>query len=383
LQLDDEQGAAVVGVEESRPLQQIIRQIRHFEPDPAGRTHATKVWEQDDRIDDTETKALVVILATRGCAWALHSGCSMCGYVNDSLMVKVSTDDFVTQFEGALGEHYRGQEILKIYTSGSFLDPTEVHPAAQEAIVSRVPPAVKKVIVEAQAQFVTGENIQRVLGSWKKWDAGIGSETDGAATQPQFEVAIGLESANDNVEKYSVNKDFRFPHFVEAARVAKETGIGLKTYILVKPPFLTEREAMLDAIDTARLASPHSKTISFNPCNVQRNTLVERLWRRKEYRPPWLWSVVEILKDASLVANPDAKAGAKRVQCDVVGGGSKRGAHNCGECDERVLNAIAKFSVTQDRTLLLPLTCECKTEWTATLELEGFLQGGAPIESLL
>jgi uncharacterized Fe-S cluster-containing MiaB family protein len=48
-----------------------------------------------------------------------------------------------------------------------------------------------------------------------------------------------------------------------------------------------------------------------------------------------------------------------------------------------VLNAIARFSVTQDRTLLLPLTCECRREWEATLELEGFLQGGGPIESTL
>ncbi|MBI4392847.1 MAG: archaeosine biosynthesis radical SAM protein RaSEA [Euryarchaeota archaeon] len=373
---DDSQGHAVAGVGESRQLQQVIRQIRYFRPDPAGRTRATKVWEQDDRVEDVEAKALVIILATRGCAWALHSGCSMCGYVNDSLMVKVSTADFVAQMESALAEAYRGQEILKIYTSGSFLDPTEVHPEAQEAIMARVPATVKKLIVEAQAQFVTAENVGRVMRTLKSRDGG-------ALQVPSFEVAIGLESASDAVEQYSVNKDFRFPHFVEAAKVADETGTGIKAYILVKPPFLTEREAMLDCIDTARLAAPHSKTISFNPCNVQKNTLVERLFRRKEYRPPWLWSVVEILKEASLVANPQAKTGAKRVQSDIVGGGTKRGAHNCGECDERVLHAIAKFSVTQDRTLLMPLACECKTEWEATLELEGFLQGGAPIESLL
>ena len=126
---------------------------------------------------------------------------------------------------------------------------------------------------------------------------------------------------------------------------------------------------LLDGVTTnpskiAETGKKFTDVISFNPTNVQRNTLVEFLWRRKQYRPVWLWSVVEILKKSKKIV------GHVQVKCDIVGGGSIRGAHNCRECDHKVLSAIESFSLSQDIKVFESLDCECKDKWLDQLDIE-------------
>jgi hypothetical protein len=188
----------------------------------------------------------------------------------------------------------------------------------------------------------------------------------------KLEFGIGLESANKVVARYSVNKEFFLEDFVRAAQVAQENGASLKCYTMVKPPFLTEEEAIRDCIETARLAGPYSSTVSFNPMNVQKNTLVESLWKRGQYRTPWLWSVVE-----ALVRGKEACPGTI-MKSDPVAGGKNRGAHNCGKCDEHVMKAIAAFNVSQDHRVFGELSCACRAAWKDQLATEAYFQGAFP-----
>jgi len=71
---------------------------------------------------------------------------------------------------------------------------------------------------------------------------------------------------------------------------------------------------------------------------IHKRTLVERLWKLGAYRPPWLWSAVEILKNA------DAE-----IICDLVAAGKIRGPHNCFKCDNQVAKEIREFSLTRDK----------------------------------
>ena len=106
---------------------------------------------------------------------------------------------------------------------------------------------------------------------------------------------------------------------------------------------------MRDAIASARAARGHADILSLNLCNVQRNTVVERMWERGEFRPPWLWSALEVLKS---VPGP--------IVCDPVGAGTRRGPHNCGECDDGVAEAIRTHALSQDVAPLQSLDCPCK-----------------------
>ena len=337
-----------------KPLAKASRDARRLEVKSGDATQPSSVFTQPDRIGNEEVTARVVILRTRGCRWALTGGCTFCGYVNDSFVRKIQGEELVQQWENAL-KTYNGEPIVKIYTSGSFFDPYEVPEDAQKLILANIPEGVKKLNVEAQAVDITGERMSLVMSAFPH-------------DRVKLEIGVGLEAANPEVARYSVNKEFFMEDFRVAAKVAKEHGASLKAYTMVKPPFLTEREAIESAVETAREAGPHSSTISFNPMNIQRNTLVDKLYSRGQYRPPWLWSVVEILQRAKQVTDTAVKS-------DPVAGGKVRGSHNCGKCDERVLAAIRDFNIHQDPKVFSRLKCDCQELWRDVLEMEGMFQG--------
>ena len=183
-----------------------------------------------------------------------------------------------------------------------------------------------------------------------------------------MEISLGLESANDMVLKYSINKGFTFAEWKKSAKEVLDMGMKLKTYLLIKPPFLTEEEAIEDAISSVEKIADYCDTISFNPTAIHGYTLVEYLWKRNLYRPPWLWSICSVLKKANEIFSG-------MLKCDIVAGGTKRGAHNCGKCDNSFLRAIKNYTIHGNKSAFKKLGCGCKEEWMDELEMEGFLTG--------
>jgi len=65
-----------------------------FTPKIQDQTKPVRCWTEKDVHNNKITDAFVMIFRTRGCSWALHSGCSMCGYFNDSMWKKYLTKTF-------------------------------------------------------------------------------------------------------------------------------------------------------------------------------------------------------------------------------------------------------------------------------------------------
>jgi radical SAM enzyme (TIGR01210 family) len=307
-------------------------------------------WIDRERRGTGVVPALTLILKSGGCGW---NRCLMCGYRHFRY----------PREEASLGELFRGQlrwvaerfpgreyERVKIFTSGSLLDPGEVPPEARREILHAF--RGREVIVETRPEFVTEEAVR---GCMEELDTGSGTVA--------FTLAIGLETSDDTIREKSIEKGFSFADFVDASRTARRAGAGVKAYLLQKPPYLTEGEAIGDVVRSVHEVAPHADTISLNPCTVQKGTEVERLWRAREYRPPYLWSVILALSRASGIP----------VTCDPVGGGTPRGPHNCPSCDGEIVRGIRDFSLSGDRTLLaalLSLDCGCKKEWEFVLGAE-------------
>ena len=324
-----------------------IRNLRGYQKGKYNPKQYVSCWSEKDVIEGEIVDAFVLIVRTKGCVWALRSGCSMCGYINDAMLENVSDEDLFFQFSEAM-KKFNDQKMVKIFTSGSFLDENEVSEKIQEKICETLGKKTKKVIVESRPEFVNKEKVKKL------------------SQLCNLEIAVGLESANDNVLKYSINKGFGLKDYIKAVEIIKNF-CSLKTYILLKPPFLTEKESIQDAVNTAKTAGEHSSSLSFNPVNIQKNTFVEFLWKRNEYRTPWLWSVVEVLKESKKITKA-------RLMCSPTGGGTRREAHNCPKCDKKILSAIQDFSLTQNVSVFNALYCECKEEWLDSLEVEGFMQ---------
>ena len=341
-----------------------MREIRARKDETYDPTEPTRVWLDEDNTPAGVVDSLTIILNTGGCRWARAGGCTMCGYVAESVEGgSVSHEDLLTQVEACLdheadhasalsGDRQRAPQV-KIYTSGSFLDEREV-PAETRAAIAETFADRDRIVVESLPDFVDREKVMDFT------ERGI--DTD---------VAVGLETASDRVRRDCVNKYFDFADFEAAAATlatvdanAADASAGVKAYLLLKPPFLTEAAAIDDMIDSVRrcAAVDGCHTVSMNPCNVQRHTMVEDLYHDDGYRPPWLWSVTAVLE---ATADEDVI-----VVSDPVGHGSDRGPHNCGECDDTVQRAIKDFDRRQDPSVFGEVSCACERTWDLVRERE-------------
>jgi len=226
-------------------------------------------------------RSLTVILRTAGCQWRR---CRMCGYWHES-SAHITQADILAQLDYSLRASPKEDFILKLYTSGSFLDEREISATTRRHIARMLEQPqgkdikIKKLVIETRPEYVSAAKIDDLLhiGHW------------------HLEVAMGLETADDFIRLHYIDKGFSFD-FKNAARLIADCGATVKTYLLLKPPFVSERSALEDVIKSAELVAPFSGVISLNLCNVQRYTPLEELWKRGYYRPPWLWSAVEAIR---------------------------------------------------------------------------------------
>ncbi|MDY6818377.1 MAG: archaeosine biosynthesis radical SAM protein RaSEA [Halobacteriales archaeon] len=330
---------------------EVMRGIRARNDAQYDPTEPTRVWIDEDRTPGGTYESLTIILNTGGCRWARAGGCTMCGYVAESVEGgTVPHEALMNQVEAALA-HERDHtdtpcDLIKIYTSGSFLDEREVPPETRQAIAETFADR-DRIVVESLPDFVDRAKIEDFTAH--------GLETD---------IAIGLETADDRIRHDCVNKYFDFAAFEDAAKHAAAADAGVKAYLLLKPPFLTEAEAVADMKESVRRCADIEAchTVSMNPTNVQTFTMVEQLYFDNGYRPPWLWSVCAVLETT---ADVDAI-----VVSDPVGAGSDRGPHNCGECDDQVEAAIKDFSLRGDPAVFEEVDCACHRTWELVMERE-------------
>lgn len=304
------------------------------------------VWVEKERLDGEIVDCLTIILRTKGCYWARKNGCLMCGYISDT-DERVGLEELRKQLDYAL-KKYEKFDVIKIFTSGSFFDDEEIPEEFRKYVYDKIAKkGAKKLIVESRPEFIK-ENVADELSS------------------QEFitEVGIGVETADDFVRQYCINKGFTFEQFRKAAEILKKYGVRVKVYLLLKPPFLSEREAIEDAVKSAKAVKDYADVISLNLTNIPSGTYIEKLWQKGMYRSPWLWSAVEALKRIN-------KLGVEVIS-DPVAAGKQRSVHNCGKCDNAVANAIRRFSLTQNPDELENLYCDCIHLWRKVIELEDF-----------
>ncbi len=307
------------------------------------------LWKEDDISNGRKVRVMVMIMRTNGCCWVRSGGCNMCGY-REASMDSVTEKDLLEQLEQALRK-YEGEPFVKIYTSGSFLDDNEVPPQVRRRIFEAFS-GCERILFESRPEFVTPESL---------------ADMPMTAT-----IALGLESSDPVVLETSVHKGFTPEDVRRAGELIKASGKSVRTYLLLKPPFMTEKMAIKDTVKSARFADPFSDEISVNPLNVQRATYVEHLWKKGEFRSPWIWSLIEVFRRLSGTVNA-------RLMSSPSGGGTMRGVHNCGECDHKALNAVERFSYTQDVSDL-DVDCGCRGRWEAYMESEAILGSPADLD---
>lgn len=177
---------------------------------------------EQERADNGEVVPVATIFLTnRECPWR----CLMCDLWKNTLTHSVSPGDIPAQIEWALSQLGEARQI-KLYNSGSFFDAAAIPPSDYEAIAALLGD-FDRVIVECHPSLIG----PRILPFRNLLRA-------------QLEIAMGLETVHSEVLP-RLNKRMTLGMFSGAAEFLREHNIALRSFVLVKPPFLSESEAIL------------------------------------------------------------------------------------------------------------------------------------------
>ena len=226
-------------------------------------------WEPD--ADGVARRLLTVFLTNRECPWR----CLMCDLWRNTTLETVPVGAIPRQIRVAV-ESASAVDVVKLYNAGSFFDPRAI-PRADFPAVAELMRPFRQVVVECHPRLV-GPVIEEFAG-----------RLDG----PRLEVALGLETVHPQVLK-RLNKGMTVDDFSRAAEWLRKRGVEVRAFVLIKPPFLGDEEAVEWAERSARLAyDAGAGVVSLIPTRLG-NGALEDLSRRGLFAEPRL----EVIEEA-------------------------------------------------------------------------------------
>ncbi len=245
--------------------------IQQRENVPRGKVDAFRphaFWVEDERAASGEIVPVATLLLTnRECPWK----CLMCDLWRHTLTESVPPGAIPAQIDLALKQLPDARKI-KLYNSGSFFDPRAIPSEDYEFIAARLA-GFERVIVESHPTLI-GDSC------WRFRDL-LGAH--GVA----LEVAMGLETIHPEVSE-RLNKRATPDDFARAARMLRDNDIALRAFVLVKPPFMDESEALLWANRSTDFAFDCGADVVALIPTRRGNGAMEVLESRGEWSPPRL-----------------------------------------------------------------------------------------------
>ncbi|MCX6230362.1 MAG: hypothetical protein NTZ33_02350 [Bacteroidetes bacterium] len=314
--------------------------------------------------------ALTITLTPSGCDWARKGGCTMCGEFEGSEKrhLLISNPQFhISQFASAIGKSEIWEAAqkekkpiswLRINQEGNFTNPKEMNYKAQEAILRLAVrlDGIKRITIESRPQYLS-ENIVKNLENLFK------------DSKVELEIGMGVEAKNEVIRNVCVNKKGSNRLFINTVILLKKYNILPLAYITLKPPFLSEKEAIDEAVETAHFVKEIGfSRISLEPICIHSYTLVEALSKTGDYKVPWLWSVIEVIKRCKDISNILGIGGIGYYPIP------KNYAHNyCTgnvDCNQSCTYAIMEYNKTREIKVFAELSCKCKVIWQCEYKQE-------------
>lgn len=294
------------------------------------------------RYRDDVYRRLRVILRNRGCC---RPFCTMCPLPNEGTRWAGSGQpelDATAQFRIALNAN-AGAEMICIYNDGSFFADGELLPAIRSRILSMVRMSrAKHCIVESLPEFLTASSVAEAIRD-------LGSSVG-------LTVAIGLQSADAFVRETCVATTVTEQSFLDGIAVLKQAGAEVKVYLMFKPPFLSEEEAISDCIySVRRVRELDVQDITLCPTRVAPRTVACDLMRLGLFIPPALRSIVRALRLLH-AEGLRARVSLFNVQSSDFPSVTPRA---CVVCNDSILSALQAYN--RDPKADAPLQTECSS----------------------
>lgn len=365
-------GCVIDYSKERKRIINCVRQLRQIKQGKITKWEEAAEWHMKySNLNGESVLALTITLSPTGCEWARKGGCTMCGEFegSDKRNSLLENPQFhIAQFASAIGNpkiwevaRKIGKPIawLRINQEGNYTNPHEMNYKAQETILKLAMhiDGIKRITIESRPQYLKRETVKSLSNLFKR--SGV-----------ELEIGMGIEAENEVVRNVCINKQGTNNQFINTVKLLKKFNILPLSYVMLKPPFLTEREAIEEAVATAHFAEKIGFTrISFEPMSIHSYTLVEALTYTGDYKVPWLWSVVEVTKRCADIAKIFGIGGIGYYPIP------KRYSHNycCDNeysCSRNFSNAIIEYNKSRDIKVFDVLSCNCRSIWESECKCE-------------
>ncbi len=341
-----------------------IKELRANTPNlPFEKTKIAEVEINKFFYEGKTVERVMIVLRSNGCQhYKTNGGCSMCAHLNGApLTEKITHQNYVEQWNSVLDGSFvenvgstfdlNNYPVVCVYNLGSLLNPEEISVETVKYIFETLNKykGVKKVIIESRAEYVT-DDILSVISS---------------AYDGLVEVGIGVESTNFLIRELCHHKAIDDTRIIEdSVKNLHKFGMKALAYVNFKPIFLTESEAIEDAIKTSIDCFKEFgfDAVSIEPTSLQDNSLANYLYNLGFYRVPWLWSLRDIIHGIYNEINfekLDIRLGGYFDE-EVLSGSQGTGfadrneifphmtSSNCSHCTNEFVYAIKQFNMTYD-----------------------------------
>lgn len=345
-------------------VEEKIKEIRSNTPNlPYEKTKLAEVEINKFFYEGKTVDRVMIVLRSNGCQhYKTNGGCSMCAHLNGApLKEKITHKNYVEQWNSVLDGSFvektdkefnlNDYPVVCVYNLGSLLNPEEISVKTVQYIFSTLNKykGVKKVIIESRAEYVTED----ILSAIHKVYDGV------------VEVGIGVESTNYLIRELCHHKAIENTQIIsDAVALLHKYNMKALAYVNFKPIFLTESEAIEDAIKTSVdcFKDFNFDAVSVEPTSLQENSLANYLYDLGLYRVPWLWSLRDIIHgiyDRMYVSKLDIRLGGYFDE-EVLSGSQGTGfaqrneifphmtSSNCSYCTNEFVEAIKQFNMTYD-----------------------------------
>lgn len=274
----------------------------------------------DGRVEDVAT----IFLTNRECPFR----CLFCDLWKNTTEERVPLGAIPEQIDHALSRLPPALHV-KLYNSGNFFDRQAIPPEDHAAIAARVA-GFRTVIVENHPRLC-GDDVPRFRDR----------------LNGELEVALGLETVHPNILPL-LNKRMTLDDYARAVDLLLSQRVHVRTFILLRPPFLEEEEG----IDWALRSLEYAFAQGARCCAViptrGGSGIMQRLEEHGSFTPPRLTSLEMVLEEG-------LRRKRGRVFVDLWD--AERLAA-CPDCAAERIERLRRMNLTQ--CLLPRVSCACE-----------------------
>ncbi|MFT5516315.1 MAG: radical SAM enzyme (TIGR01210 family) [Rhodothermales bacterium] len=288
--------------------------------------HVEPERSRGGRIEDIAT----VFLTNRECPFT----CLMCDLWTHTMDHSVSPGDILEQLDFALAELPPTRHI-KLYNAGNFFDAKAIPKKDRAALAGRL----------REFETVVIENHPSLCGPAVTEFASLLSG--------ELEVAMGLETVHPEVLP-RLNKQMTAADFRAASEWLVARGVSVRAFVLLRPPFLTEREAVEWALKSVEFALESGADVCSIIPTRGGNGIMERLAAKGAFAPPQLASLEEAQLRGLQLRGLEG-AGSRRVFVDLWDAPQLEACPSCGPARIERMRAMNHTQIARK-----PALCMCQ-----------------------